>query len=516
MTRLKKFIFNGFLITGVSVLMRSVSVSFNVYISNQIGAVAMGIFTLISTVYGFAMTVATSGIGLATTRIVAEVAGNDAKLHKNPVIRCIMRKCIVYALCFSIGSAVVLFFFAPLIGENLLGDARTILPLRILAFTLTPIALSSVFSGYFTAVRRVYKNAIVQIIGQGIRIYGCIAFIALLGANTVESGCLAIVLGGACSEIGAFFMQYILYLIEKNKEKGIKILASTKRLFEKRILHTALPVAFSAYVRSGLVTIEHMLIPYGLEKNGTGKDQSLATYGTIHSMVFPLVLFPSALSASFAGLLVPEVAESYACHDMARIERMIGKVFQSVLWFSIGTAGILMCFSYDLANIVYPNVGAGKYIFMIAPLVPVMYLDTSVDSLLKGMGEQVYCMGVNIIDALLSVILVWMLLPTCGITGYIITVYFTEIINATLSITRLFTVSKVKSHVFTWVLKPLFCIVTATTLIRVILSRWFGKIGSSWELTVLIVITSLVYLLLLIVTKTLPIYPKTNNKEGYR
>ena len=164
MTRLKKFILNGLLITIVSLLIRTVSVSFNIYISNRIGAVAMGVFTLISTVYGFAITVATSGIGLATTRIIAEASGKEetsiSPNETTPVLRCIVRKCVIYALCFSIGSGVILFVFSNAIGTRLLHDPRTVLPLRVLAFTLPPISLSSVFSGYFVAIRRVYKNAV--------------------------------------------------------------------------------------------------------------------------------------------------------------------------------------------------------------------------------------------------------------------------------------------------------------------------------------------------------------------
>ena len=58
MAKLKQFVWNGILITLGSLLIRTVSVSFNVYLSNRVGAVAMGLFTLISTVYGFAITVA--------------------------------------------------------------------------------------------------------------------------------------------------------------------------------------------------------------------------------------------------------------------------------------------------------------------------------------------------------------------------------------------------------------------------------------------------------------------------
>ena len=500
MNRFKKFVLNGLLITVVSLIIRSVSVSFNVYISNKIGAVAMGLFTLISTVYGFAITVATSGIGLATTKLVAEAIGKEsapsATVTNTKTLRCIVRKCVIYALSFSIATGGVLFFCAPWIGEYLLADPRTVLPLRVLAFTLPPIALSSVFSGYFIAVRRVYKNAIVQVFGQAAKIYGSIMLLAFFQADDVSSACLAIVLGGALAEFCSFLLQYVLYVVEKKSRSSR---SCDEKNIQKQLLRIALPVAFSAYVRSGLITVEHMLIPWGLERSGSTRDLSLAAYGIVHSMVFPLVLFPSALSRSFAGLLVPEIAEAQAKGDTERINRIIGKVFHSVLIFAIGTAGILMCFSYELADIVYPTAHAGKYILMIAPLVPVMYLDTSVDALLKGMGEQFYCMIVNIVDALLSVILVWILLPRMGIVGYIITVYFTETVNATLSITRLLQVSKVNTHVLRWVAQPLLCIVMATTAVRYILIRRIGTVGSVGGLIMQISITAMIYFFLLII-----------------
>lgn len=503
MNRLRKFVLNGLLITIVSLLIRSVSVSFNVYISNKIGAVAMGLFTLISTVYGFAITVATSGIGLATTKLVAEALGKesqkDSTITNSPTLRCIVKKCVLYALCFSVATAVLLFVCAPWIGEHLLADTRTVLSLRVLAWTLPPIAISCVFSGYFIAVRRVYKNAIVQVLGQAAKIYACVILLSLFHARDVESACLAIVLGGALAEFFSFLAQYVFYLAEKRSRSSQSVSSSDRHQIQRSLLHIALPVAFSAYVRSGLITVEHMLIPWGLERSGSTRDLSLAAYGIVHSMVFPLVLFPSALSGSFAGLLVPEIAEAQAKGDTERINRIIGKVFYAVLIFAIGTAGILMCFSYALSDIVYPSANAGRYILMIAPLVPVMYLDTAVDSLLKGIGEQFYCMIVNIVDALLSVILVWFLLPRMGIVGYIITVYFTETINATLSITRLLQVSKVQTHPVRWVVQPLVCIVTATTLTRYLLTRWVGSVESVGSLIMQISITVLIYLFLLIV-----------------
>ena len=283
-------------------------------------------------------------------------------------------------------------------------------------------------------------------------------------------------------------------MIEKKKTNH-SISTVEKKNIQNELWSTALPVGFSAYVRSGLITIEHILIPRGLEKSGASRDLSLAAYGIVHSMVFPLVLFPSALSSSFAGLLIPEVAQSQAANETKRIERMIQKVYSYVLTYAIGTAGIIMCFSFPLAEVIYPNTGAGKYILMIAPLIPVMYLDTSTDAFLKGMGEQFYCMIVNIVDSFLSVILVWILLPRMGINGYIVTVYFTEIVNAALSIARLLWITKIKVRWFEWIFRPLLCVTISTCCVSFFLHLLQISIESSFCLATQILLCAAIYLL---------------------
>lgn len=471
MNRLGRFMLSGILMAAATLIMRFVSVAFNVYISNRAGAVAMGLFTLISTVYGFAITLGTSGINLATTRLVAEAIGDTSKLavteiseEKRSVARCILRKCIIYAVIFGGISGIALFLLADKIGAEILRDPRTVRSLRLLSVTLVPIAVSSVLCGYFSAVRQVYKNAVMQLFGQGVKIFSCIAFLSAISAKDTESACIAIAAGGAVSELLSFAAGLLLYLADRKKLKS-KLPIKEKKKLTKNLLSNALPLAFSTYMRSALVTIEHILIPYGLERSGSSRDASLAAYGTVGSMVFPLILFPSAISASFAGLLIPEVAESSATGDTRRIKGIVCTVMETVLIFAIGCAGIMMSFSQELGQAIYPNSDtAGKYVLILAPLIPVMYLDTAVDAMLKGLGEQVYSMWVNIIDAAASVILVATLLPIMGIKGYIITVYFTEILNAALSITRLLIKSKAATHAFAWVLRPLICVICSTRL----------------------------------------------------
>lgn len=506
MNRFKKFIINGLMLTAVSLVMRTVGVSFNVYISNTVGAEAMGLFTLISTVYGFAITLATSGINLATTRLVSEALGELSSsgirinTGKTPSVRRVMIQAIAYCLFFSSLASCLLFLSAPSISVNILKDARCISSLRVLAITLPPISISSALSGYFTAVRRVYKNALTQVCEQIIKIFLCVLLLTFFFANDAESACVCISAGGAVAEILSFILQGILYIFEKSDPLSAAASLPSKKTVKRKLRGIALPVAFSAYLRSGLITIEHILIPWGLERSGASRTRSLAAYGTIHSMVFPVVFFPSALLSSFAGLLVPELAQAKAERKTDDIDRIVSNVFETSLIFSIGTAGIMIFFAYELGNMIYPETDAGIYIKMIAPLIPVMYLDTAVDAMLKGLGEQVYSMGVNIVDSLLSVILVALLLPAFGINGYIITVYFTELTNATLSITRLLTVSQIKPKVFMRVIKPLASIILASIAVKYIALIPLFNIISGAALSIShIALTAAIYISLLLV-----------------
>ena len=80
----KLFLINGAILTSTSLLMKFAALIFNIYISNQIGSEAVGVFSLVMAVYLFFITVATSGLNIAVTVIVSEkFALNKNKQAKN-------------------------------------------------------------------------------------------------------------------------------------------------------------------------------------------------------------------------------------------------------------------------------------------------------------------------------------------------------------------------------------------------------------------------------------------------
>jgi stage V sporulation protein B len=220
-------------------------------------------------------------------------------------------------------------------------------------------------------------------------------------------------------------------------------------------------------------------------------------------MVMPIILFPSALISSFAGMTIPELAECAARGHTRRIRYISERVLQLSLIFSIGVSGILICYSHELGQVIYSSDEASLYIRLLAPLVPVMYLDSTTDAMLKGLGEQLYSMNVNIIDALISVILVWLLLPIYGIEGYIFIIFLMELINFGLSASRLAMKTGLRPQLFKWVVKPVFCTVIATLISHFLFNRVFPRQEmNAAGLTLHIAATVVIYVALVRLTGT--------------
>lgn len=291
----------------------------------------------------------------------------------------------------------------------------------------------------------------------------------------MESCCIAIVLGGALSEMLSFLISLFFYVFEKKtKENGTP--NSSEKINEKKVtkkmLGIALPLAFSTYFRSALLTIEHILIPIGIEKSGSNRVQSLVAYGTLQSMVMPLVLFPSAIIHSFSGLLVPELAELKIQNNETEIKYVAGRVCQLALVFAVGISGVMIFFADELGMNIYGSADAGKYIRFVAHIIPIMYLDTTVDNMLKGLGEHLYTMAINITDTLCSLVMVWILIPQMGIYGYITLIIISEIFNSSASIWKLIKVTKMKFKLIKWFLLPVISIIASTQILGIVRSAY--------------------------------------------
>ena len=494
MTRLRRFFVNGIIMTATSLLMSSIGVWFSVYISNRIGAEAMGTYQLIVSVYSFAVTLATSGISFAATRLISEEMGSS---NLGGIKRSVKR-CISYALLFSAVAGVGLFFLAKPIGEKVLSNPDTVVPMQVMAIGLPFLSVASVFGGYFTAVRRVVKNSAVQIFEQLLRIVITIVALSLIRESNMMHICLAIGASGVIAELMSFLSSFILYRLDCKRYKNEK---NYSKGLSKKMLSIALPIALSSYLRSGLLTLKNLLVPLRLQKSGLSQSASVSFFGMMHGVVLPILLFPSAFISSFSGLIIPELAE-YRARDgrvigNRSIYYIIGRMLTINLMFSICVAAVLYNFAEPISAAMSEDPNTVIYIKLMAPIVPIMYVDNCVDCILKGVNEQLSSMKYNIIDAAVSLVLVTFLLPVTGIAGYVIIICTSEILNFILSLGRLVKITKFRINIANCFIKPIVSAVVSCTICSLV------SVSNTLSLVLAITLQIVLYLIVLVIVKGL-------------
>ena len=425
MSRKKQILINTALLTASTLVLRMVGMIFQAWLASRIGAEGIGLYQLSGSVTMLFGVLSVSGVRFASTKLISE---ESATAHGN--VPCVIKYCTVYALCFGTLSGVALLTFSKSLGFLWVRDARIVLSLRIAAFAAPAIALSAVFGGYFTARGNVWKIAISQLLS--ILIYVAITIYLLLHINplNLESTCAGITIGSVASEHFGFFLLAMFYWGER---KQLNPTHQKSLHLPRRILSAALPLAFSSYTRAGLSTLEHMMIPKGLRLYGLSAEAALSGYGIVHGMALPAVLFPSCLLVSLAELIVPELTRSQANCQTKRIVHIVRSCRIGALIYAAASTILLFLSANVVAERVFHASACTGAIRVLAPLIPIMNLDTITDGCLRGLGQQSRVMKINILDAALGVFFVLILLPHSGLKGYIQMIWITEVINCLLS-----------------------------------------------------------------------------------
>lgn len=446
----KLFLINGTILTSTALLMKFAALIFNIYISNQIGSEAVGIFSLVMAVYLFFITVATSGLNIAVTVIVSE----KFALNKNKQAIKAIRTCIFFSLILGITAGGLILLFSDFITNKCLHNMVSSKPLFYIAIGLPFIAMSSCINSYFTSIRKAYKNAITQVFEFTIKMIATIILLKINIANGVEAICISLILADVISEVCSFTLILILYIIDIKLKKLEEVRSFGQRL---NILKIAFPVAITSYIRSGLSTLKQLIIPTRLEKSGISCSNALSQYGMINGMVLPVITFPTVLTDSYSMLLIPEFSTYVAQKNYKAINFIANKIFKITCSFSMCICSIFFIFSNELGMAIYNNVEIGYFFKVFTPFIFFMYMDHIIDCILKGLNKQFGVMCCNILDLSITTCFIYFLLPILGIKGYVLSIFFSEVLNFSISLFQLFKYSKIKPNLIDWIAVPLFC-----------------------------------------------------------
>lgn len=449
----QSYLKNAALLTGADILLRLAGMGLRIWLANALGGEGMGLYQLVLAVYSLFVTLATSGVSVAATRLMAEELSRSRAEARGMLVRLAGAGVLLGSLAMA-----AQFGLADVAARWWLGDVRAAGALRVSAFGMPWMAVSAVLRGFFIARRRVEPNVLSQLVEQTVRI--TVIWLALEQGAALDVGgkCRAVLGATALSEAVSCGMMLLFYRREAVRAFGA---GPARRPLEpaKRLWEILWPVEGGRCLASALHTAENMLVPACLTVfllDAGGRSAAVAQYGNLKGMALPLLTFPFGLLGSLSVLLMPEITQAHIQGEQKRLSALLDRMLRLTGYLSALAGAAFWVWGVPLASLFYKSDGAeaGFYLSTLGPAMPLLYLESMVDGAMKGVGEQRAVFRYSLWDAILRIAGVMVLLPRFGMKGFLFVIVVSSVYTCTANTGRLLRVSRMPPKLWRWLGAP--------------------------------------------------------------
>ena len=185
------------------------------------------------------------------------------------------------------------------------------------------------------------------------------------------------------------------------------------------LLRLSVPLTANRVLLNVLQSVEAVSIPLRLQSHGHTLSESLSIYGVLTGMALPCIMFPSAITNSVSTMLLPTVAEIQATADRGELKKLVQKVIISC--FTLGIFCMLGFFILGnwIGTVIFHSPEAGKFILTMSFICPFLYTNTTLTSIINGLGKTTTSFFINTFGLLVRIGSVFFLIPMFGILGYL-------------------------------------------------------------------------------------------------
>lgn len=416
-------IFGTIILTATGFLSRIIGFFYRIYLSRIFGEEGMGIYQLLSPVLSLSFSLTAAGYQTAISKLVAEQAARERHPSFRP-----LAVGLSISLPLSLLCNLTVYKFADVIAASLLQEPRTADMLRILSFSIPLGAIHACANGYFYGIKKAGIPSASQLLEQLTRV-GCVYIIsahclALGRTPSVDVAVLGLTVGEFFSmmiSMGAAWQCYAKNRREKrpSSPQRISLLGKSPGILYGKLLAMALPLTANRIVLNLLQSVESVSIPARLRLHGYDNVTALSVYGVLTGMAMPFIFFPNALTSSVAILLLPMISESYALGDIDTVKRTAIRTVKYCGLMGFGCMCVFVLFGRWAGETLFHSPLAGYFITTLGFICPFLYLDTTLSSILQGLGLAGHIFVLNVLCLLIRLGFVFLAVPEFGIAGYL-------------------------------------------------------------------------------------------------
>ena len=313
----KTFVAGAALLGVAGVLVKLLGVFFTIPLGNIIGADGLGYYQTAYPMYILMLTVSSSGLPTAISRMIAERRSTGDYYEANRVFRISFK--VMAAL--GLATAVIVYIFAPWITK-LQGEPDAVYALRTTVPALLLCPVMSCYRGYFQGRKSMGPTAVSQVVEQVFRVGIGLALAYLLlprgKAHAAAGGSFGASAGALFGLIAVLFVfvRHRPVMVAEIRESGRKPIQPTSGIV-RDLFAIAIPITIGACIMPILNWIDTLIVKNVLvDIVGYTDAAARSLYGELSGMAAPIINFPQVLTQAICLSLVPVITDAFKRDDM--------------------------------------------------------------------------------------------------------------------------------------------------------------------------------------------------------
>ncbi|PKR85250.1 stage V sporulation protein B [Heyndrickxia camelliae] len=473
-----------------------------IVIARFLGEEGVGLYMMAFPTLMLVISITQLGLPVAISKCVAEAdaIGDRQKIKKILVVSLTIT--ISLSLIFTPG----LILLAPYLTQVLFTDSRIYYPLVAITPIIPIVAVSAVLRGYFQGKQNMKPFAISQMIEQVVRIFLIAVFANAFLPFGVEYAAAGVMFASILGELISLLYMFTMFKLKKKfrvRRNFFHVVKSGRDALNE-LMSVALPSLGSRLIGNVSWFLEPIIVANSLAIAGITTSIATKQYGLLTGFAMPLMMLPSFVTSSLSTALVPAISEANTKRNSELVEHRL----QQALRFSLLAGGlsviILYVFADPLMKAMYGNSNGSQFIKIMAPFFLLQYYQGPLQATLQALDMARAAMINSLIGAIVKLAVIFILAsrPEFGINGAAL-----GIVTSIVLVTLLHFATILKKISFTiYVLEYVkFSIVT---ILACVFGYWIYHHISFHELAIIhllicIILTSILYVLLLLGTKLL-------------
>lgn len=433
-------------LTLTGLLSRFIGFFYRIFLSKVFGAEGMGIYQLISPVLALSFSLTVSGMQTAISKYVAsETTTHDYKTSFRT-----LWVGFLLSMLLSFGCMFFIYGFSDWIAVTFLMEKRTAPLLRIISLSIPMATVHSCINGYFYGIKKTAVPALSQLAEQVVRVGSVYVIYHLFLAHNMTPTISFAVVGLVIGESASMVVSVIAILCRSfrlSHKRPIKQKCHNDSYSQitGKLLQLAVPLSANRIIINILQSIESVFIPNRLMAYGLNNADALGVYGVLTGMSLPLILFPSAITNSISVLLLPMVSEADANGNNHAVNKAILTSIKYCLLLGFGCTAFFLLTGRFAGRFLFDSELAGSFILTLSFICPFLYIASTLNSILNGLGKTTLTFAYSIISLLVRLLFVFFAIPVWGIKGYLWGMLASQMVQTTLctmSSLRIFHISK--------------------------------------------------------------------------